>query len=703
MTTMERLVGAGVGRIESTEKVTGSARYSADYPLAELAHGWIVQSTVARGRIASIDADAVLAMPGVLAVLHHGNARKLADPGPADRNMLVLQSDRVHHHGAAVALVVAATVEQARAGAEALRVAYHQEPHDVVLTAGHPRSYTPNAVNAGAPADTEKGDVDAALAAADAAVDRWYSTPAHQNNPMEPHATTARWTDGRLTVHDSSQSSYSAQQSLAALFSLDPGAVRVRSEHVGGGFGSKGKIRAQTVLAAMAAEALDRPVRVVLTRRQMHSLVGYRTPTIQRVRLGADRDGRLTAVDHTAYAQTSTVLEFTEQTAVMSRMMYAADSLRTHHEVVALDVPSPSWVRAPGEAPGSFALESAMDELAAACRLDPLELRIRNEPAVEPATGRGFGSRRLLHCYREGARLFGWQPREGRTGGRRDGRRLIGTGVAASTYPARSVGSTASATAEPDSTWTVRVNATDVGTGARTALTQIAADELGAPLEAVRVLIGDSAFGQAMSAGGSMGTASWSWAVVKACRALLEELSRTGGAIPPDGLTVRADTAEDVRALADRSRHAYGVQFVEVAVDPDTGEVRVPRMAGFFDVGRVVNAATARSQLIGGMIWGVSMALFEEAVMDAGTGDYLNHDLAGYHVATNADIGDIEVGWIGEPDDDTNPVGVKGIGEVGIVGTAAAIANAVWDATGTRHRNLPITPARVLRPSGAAG
>jgi xanthine dehydrogenase YagR molybdenum-binding subunit len=353
-------------------------------------------------------------------------------------------------------------------------------------------------------------------------------------------------------------------------------------------------------------------------------------------------------------------------------------------------------MRAPGEAPGSFALESAMDELAAELKLDPVELRIRNEPDVEPDSGRPFSTRNLVGCLREGADRFGWRDRDPRPGVRRDGRWLLGTGVASSTYPARNAPSTCAITARVDGSFEVRITAADLGTGARTALTQLAAESLGVGLAAIELRIGNSDFGQAMIAGGSMGTASWGWAIDKAARQLRVQLDALGGAVPPEGLSVTSNTRAEIDAQADVVRHGFGAQFVEVAVDPRSGEVRVPRMLGVFAVGRIVNPTTARSQLIGGMTWGLSMALFEESIMDVEFGDYLNHDLAGYHVASNADVGSIEVSWLEERDEQTNPAGIKGIGEIGIVGTAAAIANAVWHATGHRQRALPIRPDRIL-------
>ncbi|MET9872824.1 molybdopterin cofactor-binding domain-containing protein, partial [Streptomyces sp. NPDC006386] len=370
---------------------------------------------------------------------------------------------------------------------------------------------------------------------------------------------------------------------------LDPASVRVRSEHVGGGFGSKG-VRAHQVAAVMAATVLQRPVRVVMTRRQMFSLAGYRSPTAQRVRLGADADGRLRALEHRSLNQTSAVHDFVEPSAAASRAMYAADAHHTASRILRLDVPTPTWMRAPGEAPGSFALESALDELAERCGVDPIELRVRNEPEVGPVSGLPFGSRNLIACFREGARRFGWADRDPRPGVRRDGRWLLGTGTAGASFPVVAMPSTAAVTAEADGTFTVRVNAADIGTGARTALTLVAADALQVPTDRVRVRIGDSDLGPAMIAGGSMGTRSWSWAVRTAAEELRGSLA-PGADIPPEGVTVRSDTTEATGALAQKERHSYGAQFAEVAVDPATGEVRVRRMLGIFAAGRIVKGS----------------------------------------------------------------------------------------------------------------
>ncbi|MCF2127915.1 xanthine dehydrogenase family protein molybdopterin-binding subunit [Strepomyces sp. STD 3.1] len=702
-TTLRGVVGTSRTRVEGHEKVTGAARYAGEIPFADLAHGWLVLSTVARGRVRSVDTEPVLAMPGVLAVLHHGNAPRLETDYVGllgirpDPTAAVFQNDRVPHLGWPVALVVAENSEQAREAAEALVVAYDEEPHDTRLTGAHPDAYPAAGVM---PAETEKGDLDAGLAESPFVVDEEYTTPEEHHSMMEPHAATALWDGGRLEVVDSNQGTTWIQGELAKMFSLDESAVRVRSEHIGGGFGSKG-LRAHQVSAVMAATVLQRPVRVVMTRRQMFTLAGYRSPTAQRVRLGAGPDGRLRALDHRSVSQTSTVYEFVEPSAGVARVMYDAEAHRTANEVVRLDVPSPTFMRAPGEAPGSFAIESALDELAERCGVDPVELRLRNEPETGPVSGLPFSSRNLEACFREGARRFGWAERDPRPGVRRDGRWLLGTGTAAASFGAGAAPSTALLTAEADGGFTVRISAADIGTGARTALTMIAADALEVAPDRVRVRIGDSDFGPAMIAGGSMGTRSWAWAVTEAARELRERLA-LGTTVPPEGITVRSDTSAALGSLAQKERHSYGAQFAEVAVDTATGEVRVRRMLGIFAAGRIVNPLTARNQLVGGMVWGVSMALHEEAVRDRASGGLYAPDLAGYHVATHADIGDIDADWVDDSDPE-DPVGIKGVGEIGIVGAAAAVANAVWHATGVRHRNLPIRPDRVLSAATASG
>ena len=688
------VLGAAHTRVEGREKVMGEAKYAYEYDVEGVVYAWIVQSTIAKGTITAVDGSEARRLDGVLAVLSHENAPDLGEVD--DGELAVFQSPKISYRGQIVAVAIAETLEAAREAAGLVRIEYAAEAHDVRLSTDHPKLYTPEKVNPNFPSETSEGDVDAALAGAAVTVDETYSTPAEHNNPMEPHATLALWSGGDLTLYDSTQGAPRARDTIAKVFGLEPERVRVISPHVGGGFGSKGTPRPTVIAAALAAQHVDRPVKLAATRQQMFTFVGYRTPTIQRVRLGADAEGHLQAIDHVAFEQTSTIREFAEQTTVPTRMMYASPNRRTGHRLAALDVPTPSWMRAPGETPGMYALECAMDELAIACGLDPVELRRRNEPETDPETGLPFSSRGLQECLRVGAERFGWNGRDPAPRARRDGAWLVGTGVASSTYPARRMPSSAFARALPDGTFVVGIGAADIGTGARTVLLQVAADALEVPPERVTVEIGDSALPFAMLAGGSMGTTSWGSAVVRACEALRARLGEHGGDVPPEGVEAHADTSDEVKAQEKFARHSFGAQFCEVRVNAVTGEVRVPRMLGVFACGRILNPLTARSQFIGGMTQGISMALHEEGVLDLEFGDYLNHDFAQYHVPVFADIEDIDAAWIDEDDPHLNPMGAKGIGEIGIVGTAAAVANAVHHATGVRVRDLPIRLDRVL-------
>jgi xanthine dehydrogenase YagR molybdenum-binding subunit len=689
--------GAGGHRVEGTDKVTGAARYAYEHPVPGVVYGFPVTAPVASGTIGALDAAAALAMPGVIAVLWGGNTPPL---GGKDFELSLFERTEVSFRGQLVALVVADTLERARAAAAAVRVDYQPGEHDVTLRADHPGLYRPDKVNPGMPADTGYGDVAGGLAGpADAGTGAriavTYTTPVQHNNPMEPHAAIAIWDSeagpgaagpgaGVLTVYDTTQGPSADRDTIADVLGLSPGQVRVVSPHVGGGFGSKGTTRPHAILAAVAARATGRPVKVALTRQQMFTLTGHRTPTIQRVELAAGADGRLRAVAHDVIEHTAMRTEFAEQTAACTRVMYATPAMRTTHRLARLNVPAPSWMRAPGETPGMYALESAMDELAVALGMDPVELRVVNDPAAEPDSGLPFSSRNLVACLREGAERFGWAGRDPRPGVRRRGRWLAGTGVAASTYPARRRPSTATAELTSDG-YKIRVAAADIGTGARTALRDIAASVLGVDTARVRVVLGDSALPDAPLAGGSMGTASWGSAVAAACAALLK-----------DGEYGSADTTDAVAEDERWARHSFGAQFAEVLVDPATGEVRVPRLLGVFAAGRIISPVLARSQFIGGMTMGLSMALFEETAVDPVAGAFVRADLAQYHIATCADVPSVEAFWIDEDDPHLWPGGGKGIGEIGITGTAAAIGNAVWHATGRRVRDLPITPAKLL-------
>ncbi len=680
-------MGRSLARLDGAVKVQGAAPYAAEQPVESPAYVIALQSTIARGRIASIDVRAAQAVEGVLAILTHETASKLAFD--ENKELWILQSGEIHFRGQIIAAVIAETPESAGYAADLVRIEYEQAAHDAEFRADRSDLYAPEFVNPHYPADTDAGDSEAALASAAFTIDATYTTPMEHNSPMEPHATTAIWREGTLTLYDSTQFAHGVRRTLAELLDIDPTHVRVVSPYVGGGFGCKGEAHAHNVLAVLAARKVPgRPVKLALTRQQMFCLVGYRTPTIQRFRLGAGRDGRLTAIMHEVIEQTSRFTEFAEQTAVATRLMYAAPNRRTCHRLAALDVPVPTWMRAPGEAPGMFAGEVAMDELAVACGLDPIELRVRNEPERDPQSGKPWSARHLVDCLREGARRFGWERRNPKPRHDREGEWLVGMGVASSTYPRYTLpGSRAVVRFGLEGRYVVEIGAADLGTGAWTVLTQIAADALGCPVEAVTLQIGDTELPFASVAGGSSGTASWGSAIVAAARAF----RAAHGETPVPGAQAAADmppTPGEERL----SNHSFGAQFAQVSVRVETGEVRVTRLLGVFSVGRVINPGLARSQFIGGMTMGLSMALHEESVLDPRFGHVMNHDFAGYHIATHGDVPDIEAIWLDEVDARSNPMGSRGIGEIGIVGTAAAIVNAIYHASGVRVRDLPVTP-----------
>jgi len=693
--------GTPEDRLDGLEKVTGTATYAYEYAVDDVTYGFPVQSTIAKGRITAIDSRAAREIPGVLAVISHENAPRLS-LSVATEIAGLLQSDVIAYRGQFIAMVVAETLEAARQAAEAIVISYETQPHDVRLSADRDDLYAPAGIdnakgilNHMIPTDTTQGDVEAALASAPILLDQTYTTPAQHNNPLEPHATIALWNNETLTLYDANQGAHSIRDTIAQAFGLTPEQVRVIAPYVGGGFGSKAFAHPHLLLTVMAAQVVGRPVKCALTRQHMFAVVGYRSPTIQRIRLGADHEGRLQVITHDAIVQTSTVQEFVETAALATRMLYAAPNRSTTHRVVRLDVPTPSFMRAPGEAPGMFALESAMDELAVACQLDPIELRLRNETEFEPTSGRPFSSRGLVACLQEGAESFGWHQRDPRPKSTANGRWLIGMGVAASTYPANRFPATAMIQVKRDGRYRVLIDASDMGTGARTVLAKIAADALAVPHECVDLEVGDTLLPRAFLAGNSTGTASWGTAIVDAARKVRFRLEAEGGSVPAEGFDVLGEAGVNPEAKR-FAMHSFGAQFAEVWIDRDTGRVRVPRLLGVFAAGHILHAKLARSQFLGGMTWGLSMAMHEESVMDPHFGDYVNHDFAGYHIPTNADVESIEVAWIDEDDPYVNPMGVKGIGEIGIVGTAAAIANAVYHATGIRIRDLPITPDKLL-------
>ena len=700
-------IGVGLGRLDGVPKVRGTALYAYEQPVPQPAYLHPVQATIARGTVVRIDTGAAEALDGVLTVLTHLNAPRLVDT--KDQELLVLQSAAVGFRGQVIGAVVAESSEIARHAAGLVEVAYAPAPHNSAFSGEHgyvspepgpPREESEAELEAalagehgyvlpepGPPRQVSEAEIRATLAAASTVVDQTYTTPPEYNVPMESHTSVAIWNDGILTMYESTQGVHSFQAGLAPLFGLEPEQVRVISPYVGGGFGSKLGVHAQAVLAAMAARELPgRAVKVALTRQQMFSLSGYRPPTSQHVRLGAELDGTLTAVAVDVLEQSSRTKEFIEGSDGPARMMYAAPQRRTTNRPVVLDVPVPSWMRAPGTCPGMFGLEVAMDELAVACAVDPIALRVRNEPQVDPETGQPHASRYLLDCLKLGAERFDWDHRDPTPRARLQDGWWSGMGVASATHPDwREPDNTARIRFEADGTYVVQIAAAEIGTGSWTALTQIAAEALDCPALCVRMEIGDSSLPQATVAGGSFGTASWGAAIVAAAEAFRDQ----HGPDPRPG----AETEAQARTVNDddTSRHSFGAQFAEVRVNAETGEIRVPRMLGVFSVGRVINPVTARSQFIGGMTMGIGMALHEHGVMDPRFGTIVNHDFADYHIPTCADIEDIDAIWLEEPEAPPGVLGARGLGEIGIVGAAAAIANAAYHATGVRVRNLPLT------------
>lgn len=688
MTTLaHHAMGTAVTRLDGPAKVTGAAPYAFEFDVENPVYLHPVQATIAHGHVTAMDTAAAQAVDGVAAVLTVFDAPTLADTSNGD--LAVLQDTAVHYRGQLIGGVIADSAETAREAASLVRVEFDEQPVDVELTADHPKLYTPEQVNPDYAAVTSQGDVEAALREAVVVIDNTYTTPHEHNSPMEPHACITLWDNDELTMWDSTQGVHAARKEIATAFGLDPEKVRVIAKNVGGGFGSKGAPHSHNVLAVMAAQRLPgRHVKLALTRQQMFDMVGYRTPTIQHLRLGALPDGSLTAISHDVVEQTATVKEYAEQTATPTRMMYAAPNRKTSHRLAPLDVPVPFWMRAPGECPGMFALEVAMDELAVACDIDPIELRIRNEPPVDPETGSPWSNRRLIECLQTGAERFGWAGRDPKPGNRCEGEWLIGTGVASAVYPAMVMpGNAARIEHAAPGRFVVQIGAVDIGTGAWTALSQIAADALGVELDAIELQIGDTALPTASVAGGSSGISSWGRAIVAAARAFRHD----HGDHPEVGVHTTAAAADANEEAEKYGMYSFGAHFVEARVSRFTGEVHVSRMLGMFSVGRVINPTTLRSQLIGGMTMGLSMALHEDSVRDPRFGHIVTRDFASYHISSHADVPAVEAIALDDVDEHANPMGSRGAGEIGIVGSAAAVANAVFHATGVRVRDLPIT------------
>ncbi|WP_168323298.1 xanthine dehydrogenase family protein molybdopterin-binding subunit [Rhizobium leguminosarum] len=736
-------IGRSIDRVDGPLKVTGRATYAYEHTLDGMAYGYILGAAVAKGRIAEIDTAEAERAPGVLHVMTHRNAPAQPDFGPAATSAVpevftrarpALNSDRVRYHDEPIALVVAETFEAARAAAGLIGVRYEEDPGRYDFRTRIANAYRPKLTNAGLQTDSVIGDFDSAFAAAPVTIDASYRTPFEHHNPMEPHATLAAWSGNELTIYTSAQTLANFRAGAASTLGIAPERVRIVSPFIGGGFGSKLIAHADTILAALAAQALQRPVKIALTRQQMFANAGHRAEMIQQVRLGADNDGRLAGIAHDVWSATSSFEEYCEQTAAFTRSLYAAPNRITRHRLVPLDINRGEWMRSPGEAPGMLAFECAMDELSERLGLDPIELRIRNEPAQDPERGVPFSTRNLVACMEEGARRFGWQRRDPTPGRVLEDRKLIGYGMAAAIRPNYIGAATARVAIDRDGQVTARLDMTDIGTGTYTILTQIAAENLGLPIASVKVKLGDSRFPRTAGSGGSWGAASAGSALHNACDVLKQrilEAARTSEASPlhtanatetrfadgevtvgqrsaslvdlirkiaPDGFEAEGSvaagaTTESYKAY---SQHSYGAHFAEVEVDCDTGEIRMRRMLAVMAAGRILNAKTARSQILGGMTWGIGAALMEETVLDPRFGHFVNHDLAEYHVPVNGDVTAMEVVFLEEHDDKANPLGAKGLGELGVCGAGAAVANAVYNATGVRVREFPITLDKVL-------
>jgi xanthine dehydrogenase YagR molybdenum-binding subunit len=754
------VIGRPTERVDGRVKVTGQARYGSDFGPPGAAYATLVTSRIARGRIVDIDERRAREVPGVLDILTYktvaGRIRpgKMFDQGGYMGSTIApLQSDRIEHDGEIVALVVADTLEAAEEGAAVLDVAYAEEPASATFDS--PGLDIVPAAKVSAPEryeDPKVGDADRALAAAPVKVDQHYSTPTQHHNPIELFWTVCDWSHGKLTIWESSQNVKGFQYGVAEQLGLDPDEVRVVSPYVGGAFGSRGMLTQRTALTALAAQRVKQPVKLQATRAQGFTIASYRAETRHHVALGAERDGRLTALIHEGWEISSRPDNYKVGGTETSTRMYACPNVRSEVFIVHADRNTPGFMRSPPETPYLFALECAMDELAYALHMDPVELRRVNDAKVEPIHHLPYTSRSLLPCFDAASKAFGWSRRDPRPGSMREGDWLIGWGCASTAYPTLMAPATARVTLLPNGTARVQTGAHDLGTGAYTVVAMTAADQLGLPVAAITVELGDSGLPPSPVAGGSITTASICTVVAMACEQIRNRIARAvtgpdapfnghdpdtlrlfeGDLVAPDGRRLPLDRAQQrasngaIEAYAenipygmkpehlkmlyegkpaisggtwmkDRVQFAFGAQFVEVRVHGLTGEVRVPRLVGAYAAGRIMDPVTAKSQLMGGMIWGVSAALHEATEIDKRVARYFNTDLAEYMIPVNADIREAEVIFIPETDAQVNPLGIKGVGELGNVGMNAAVANAVFHATGVRVRDLPIRMEKLLK------
>jgi xanthine dehydrogenase YagR molybdenum-binding subunit len=732
-------IGAPVSRLDGKLKVTGGAPFAAEFPIANMVYAALVYATIPKGRIKALETAEAETAPGVVLVLTHKNAPKLnptpifnSQPkaaGPSD--LPILQDDRIHWNGETIAVVLAETEEQADFAKSLIRATYEVEDATTAFDVAKTHARLPKTV-LGEPPTVETGDAEASLAAARYKVDLTYKTPHYNHNAIELHAATLYWNaGGELFIHDASQAVVQSAWTLAQVFGIKEEQVHVSSPYVGGGFGGK-TLWHHHVLAAAAAKVSGRPVRIVLSREGVYRTVGGRTTTEQRVAIGADEEGHFEALIHTGIAAMTAHNDCPEQFTFPARHLYSAGSFKIVQQVADMDMVANTFMRAPGESIGTFALESTVDELAAQIGVDPIELRIRNEPENDPTSGKPFSSRHIVEAYRDGAERFGWEKRNPTPGSRREGEWLVGLGCATATYPYyRMPGGAARITLTKNGEATVEVAAHEMGMGTATAQTQVAAERLGLSMECVKLDYGDSSLAGSFLAGGSSQTASIGAAVIAAHRVLVAELLKLAGKDSPlhglspdevgslnrslckldeparcesyqailrranrDELTAEASASQPLEMMH-WSMHSFGAMFAEVRVNAITGEVRVSRFLGSFDCGRILNAKTARSQFRGGIIMGIGLALMEETQFDERNGRIANPSLAEYHVPVHMDVPEIDVIWTDIADPHA-PMGAHGIGEIGITGTGAAIANAIYNACGKRVCDLPITLDKLM-------
>ncbi|WP_185983148.1 xanthine dehydrogenase family protein molybdopterin-binding subunit [Aureimonas mangrovi] len=711
---VQGVIGRGVDRLEGPLKVTGRAAYAYEtMPGNKAAYGFLVTSTIGAGRIALIDGEAAKAAPGVLTVVIDERAvRASGDPGP---NPPVKVDGQVTHYGQAICLVVAETFEAARDAAKLVKIAYEPREGRYVLKDVVEKAYDPGDEMG----HVTKGDFEKAFGEAEVRVDATFTTPSQSHSAMEPHACVAEWNGDELTLNGCYQLVTDNVQQLAEALGVPQEKVKILAPYIGGGFGGKLGIGPEAVYAAIAAKEVGRPVKVALTRQQVYQATNRRSDTVQRIRLGATRDGKLTALAHDTIGSNSPGDDFIEPAGISTVFLYDAENRLITHRKSDVDLLLSAAMRAPGEAVGMLALETAMDELAEKLGLDPVDLRIRNEPKVDPQEGLPFSSRKLVECMEEGARRFGWNKRPERPGTRREGEWLIGYGMAAASRKNLLMKASARVTLQPDGTAVVETNMTDIGTGTYTILAQIAAEMLGLEQEKVDVKLGDSTLPQAPGSGGSWGANSSGSSVYVACEGIVEALAEKLGVAPGD-MTLKDGSAiggnrkvalsellagepisilgkfEPGKAFKESHQSGYGAHFCEVAVNSVTGETRVRRLLTVVAAGRILNEKTAISQCYGGQIFGIGTALTEELVVDPRSGLMVNHDLAEYHVPVNADVPQLEVVLLPENDPVASPLGGKGIGELAISGAGAAITNAIYNACGVRVRDYPMTLDKIL-------